>query len=277
TFSVFGLSGKFSIYSKGNSYGAELIESTDFARIEITTPPLGENISSIIIYDKKGFKYEFNIQSNIKQNDFVTIYRLAQNVQLYQGCEIKNIVASGVSYLIQNTSSNPRICQEGTVVAGEIHNDSSKFWENLELSKVYDKDNNLLLNYTYESTFYISPGNAISRAINGLGMFQSVEKKYLKEISISGVGKIIFNNIIGSNNGNFINSYTNSIEFKDLKNTLIKKTKFNYNVVGTTLKRKLLKNEGDANNNLNYYFNKRFLSGVKEHNTSSSSFLNTSI
>ena len=277
TFSVFGLSGKFSIYSKGNSYGAELIESTDFARIEITTPPLGENISSIIIYDKKGFKYEFNIQSNIKQNDFVTIYRLAQNVQLYQGCEIKNIVASGVSYLIQNTSSNPRICQEGTVVAGEIHNDSSKFWENLELSKVYDKDNNLLLNYTYESTSYISAGNAISRAINGLGMFQSVEKKYLKEISISGVGKIIFNNIIGSNNGNFVNSYTNSIEFKDLKNTLIKKTEFNYNVVGTTLKRKLLKNEGDANNNLNYYFNKRFLSGVKEHNTSSSSFLNTSI
>ena len=277
TFSVFGLSGKFSIYSKGNSYGVELIESTDFVKIEIITPPLVENISSILIYDKKGFKYEFNIPSNVKQNDFVTIYRLAQNVQLHQGCAIKNMFAGGVSFLIQNTNSNPRICQEGTVVAGEIHNDGSRFWENLELSKVYDKDNNLLLNYTYESTSYISPGDAISRSINGLGMFQSVEKKYLKEIGISGVGKIIFNNTIGANNGNFVNSYTNSIEFKDLKNTLIKRTEFNYNVVGSTLKRKLLKNEGDANNNLNYYFNKRFLSGIKEFNTSSSSFLNTSI
>lgn len=148
TFSILGLSGKFRLYNDSGALKAEILESTDFVNIQIVTPAVGENIGSIILRDKNGFRYEFSTPSNINNNYYTHTTYLDTTLTLEDSCYL----TSG------NPSETPAIAPVGgstilfygTLISREILNDHAKFWENLEITKIYDKADNLLLEFEYD-------------------------------------------------------------------------------------------------------------------------------
>lgn len=273
TFSFLGLTGKFIINKQGSQYVAQLIEASDFVTITIDSPPSGNdyNFESISITDKNGFKYKYANPTNINQNQSNKL-TFAKNLGFIPiGCSLDagsgETPYEGVELVGGDGTRNG----DG-LISVQIIPGNRRFWENMELTEIYDKDNNLLVSYEYEGTGFANPG--AFQWVNGLATLQSYQKLYLKKINIVNQGSITFNNIFNATTANVVGSYTNTIEVKDLKNNLIKKFTFGYLVKGIH-NIKYLKDFKDGSYGLS--FHKRLLTEVKEYDTASQKFLQTTV
>lgn len=269
TFSFMGLSGKFTIYNDNGILKPQLLESNDFSKIEVVQPASYELINTIYIYDKNGYKYKFSSPSNINQNNYFETVYLTSPVSVPMGCYFTTEVTHTPAFV-----PNDQLLLNDFVISRRIFTDGKPFWRNLELTEIYDKDNVLLVSYEYD-TVGMSNADSGNRWVNGLGMNQTSQKLFLKKINIINQGNIIFNNVLGTNQSNVVNSYTSSIEIKDLKDNLIKKFTLDF------VKHKVdnltyIKDNKDGSSGL--VFEKRLLTGIKEYNNNTSqNFLHTTI
>ena len=275
TFSVMGLTGKFIINREGSQYKAKLIETSDFAKVTVNGGPGGDNYNflSISITDKNGYKYIFSAPSTISTNNGNKRVIAKSASPLPPGCTYGGGANSPVfGHEIVDNNGNSGGGGSGGAVSNQIIAGKSKFWENLELSEIYDKDNNLLISYQYDTTGFVSPGG--TEWVNGIATIQAHQKLFLKQIDIKGQGSINFINSLGTNTGNVVNSYTNSVEIKDLTNNLIKKFAFTY-LVKSIHNIKHIKDYKDGSYGLS--FHKRLLTGIKEYDNTSQKYLNTTV
>lgn len=271
TFSFMGLKGRFTLTNKNGVLTPSLSESSDFVKIEVVQPAVSELIQTIYIYDKNGYKYKFSAPSNVSQNQYYESVYLKEDVTLQgSGCVLTAVKGHT---LLPNESSAPTLIPKGSLISRQIFTDGVPFWKNLELTAIYDKYNTLLISYEYDSVGVANPDGA-NRWVNGLGMFQVYQKLFPKKINITGQGSIVLTNSLGANGYNVVNSYTTSMEVKDLKNNLIKKFTFDYTVKAIH-DIKYIKNYGDRSYGLS--FHKRLLSGVKEYDNASQKFLQTTV
>ncbi|MBA5791527.1 RHS repeat protein [Flavobacterium sp. xlx-221] len=274
TFNFMGLSGKFTIYNENGILKAQLLESSDFAKVEIIQPNSWELIKTINIYDKKGYKYKFSSPSHVNQNYYQESVRHTEDMYLPYGCKLTmNLGGHTLAPSEGLDDGTGVLIKAGTLISREIFYDGKPFWKNLELTEVYDKDNNLIISYEYDQTGVII-ADYENRWINGLGMSQAYQKLFLKKINVVGQGNIIFNNTYGINGSNVINSYTNNIEIKDLKNNLIKKITFDFEIKEIS-NIPFIKDYKDGSYGLN--FQKRLLTGVKEYDATLQNHLHTTI
>jgi len=273
TFSFMGLNGKFTIYNDNGILKPQLLESSDFAKIEIVQPASWELINTIYIYDKNGYKYKFSSPSNINQNNYHESMYHNQDLYLLNECRLFTYFSGHSLAPTPGGDGTGTQIRAGSLISRQIFSDGKPFWRNLELTEIYDKDNILLVNYEYDSVGVANADHA-NRWVNGLGLFQSYQKLFVKKINIAGQGTITFNNALASNNSNVVNSYTNSIDIKDLKNNLIKTITFDF-VNKEIHNIPYVKDYKDESYGLS--FQKRLLTGVKEYNNTGQSFLHTTI
>lgn len=275
TFSFLGLTGKFIIKKQGSQYVAEITETSDFAKITIDSPPSSGNnynFSSISITDKNGYRYKYASPTNINANQSNKVTYASGLVNVPPGCTLDPGSGETPYEGVELVGGGGTTTGNG-LISSQVITGTSTFWENLELTEIYDKNNNLLVSYQYDTTGFSNPGGF--QWVNGLATMQSFQKLYLKKINIINQGSINFTNIYGTNEGNVVKSYTSGIEVRDLKNNLIKKVTFDY-LVTTFDNIKYLKDFKD--NSYGLRFNKRLLSAVKEYNnTSSQNFLQTTV
>ncbi len=268
TFSVMGLNGKFTIYRENGMLKAEVFESSDFVNIEIQQMAVGENINAILLYDKNGYTYKFASKSNISHNEYYTAAFLDEPATLYADCGFD--VHTELVLNPGNNHTTTTTFPEGHLIAKQIYTNGYRFWKNMDISEIYDKDNRLLVSYEYENVFVTVPDKG-NTWINGLGLFTSYDKLYLKTIHLHGTGKIDFLNTMGSNNHyNVINSYTNAIEIKDVSGAVIKKITFEY-ITPFIDNLSYLFTGGGMN------FRKRLLTSVKEWNVEQSKATKTTV
>src|SRR5690606_1534753 len=224
TFNVNGLTGKFIIERLNGVFTAKIIEKTDFVKIEIGNLNDINNIEKITIYDKKGYKYIFSSPSNINHNQYMDIVTATSFTYINNGCTVN---VSPLHTIHPGVGANG-VINANDIISAVIYPGSNKFWESLELTEIYDNNNRKLISYEYESVF-ILPYDMANSWVDGMGMFNSYNKLFLKKINIINQGQIIFNNEISTlNKENVVNSFTKSIEIINLRNELIKKIDFNY-------------------------------------------------
>jgi len=274
TFSFPGLTGKFIINKEGNQFVGKLIESSDFATIVIDSS-FGEygNFSNITITDKKGYKYRFSAPSNINYNRTHNSHYSVSDITVNPDDCITN-AETYQALVLSNGNSGFTTLSGGGLISSQVVEGTSKFWENMELTEIYDKDNNLLIKYEYEN-ISITGSDPISNWIRGIEMRQSYNKLYLKKIDVIGQGTIVFNNIIsGFNNKSLVNSYTNSIEVKDLKNNLIKKITLGY-IKKAVHNLTYVKDYKDGSYGLS--FEKRLMTEIREYDNTEQDYLLTGI
>jgi len=275
TFSFMGLSGKFTIYNDNGILKPQLLESSDFAKIEIVQPANWEVVNTIFIYDKNGYKYKFSSPSNVNQNNYQESLYLNQDLYLKNECKLVTTYSEHAlappSGLGDGTGTQMRA---GSLISRAIFADGKAFWRNLELTEIYDKENTLLVSYEYDSVGILN-GDSANGWVNGLGMNQAYQKLFLKKINVIGQGTINFNNTIQPNGHNVADSFTNSLEIKDLKNNVVKKITFDF-IKPKVQNIPYIKNYNDGSYGL--MFQKKLLSGIKEYNnTTSPNFLHTTI
>lgn len=272
TFSVNGMSGKFIIEKKSNNFGgsyyeAKILEKSDFVKIIIGNINNEINFDQIIIYDKNGYKYVFASPSNINHNEYLDQYYTDYEITVPGNC---SLVTSPLHTGL-NGSINPNQTVYKGVISASILT-GRKFWQNLELTEIYDNNNKKLVTYEYESVG-VSRYDGSNAWINGMGMHLSYSVLYLKKIIIENQGQIIFDNQIATvNSGKLVNSYTKSIEIKDLKGALIKKIAFDYHTYQSNLLA-----FAQPGNFLKLSFNKRFLNRIIESDGTANKNLITSI
>lgn len=277
TFSFLGLTGKFIIKKQGNQYIAEITETSDFASITIDSPPSGDNnnFESISITDKNGYKYKYANPTNINQNQSNKLVFARNAGFIPLGCSL-GADSGDTAYeghdIIDNNGGSSGSKNGDGLISTLILPGASRFWENMELTAIYDKYNNLLVSYEYDITGFANPGGF--QWVNGLASRQSYQKLYLKKINITGQGSIVFNNVLGTNGSNVVNSYTSGIEISDLKNNLIKKFSFDYTVPAIH-NIKYIKDHNDGSYGIS--FHKRLLSGVREFDNTLQKFLKTTV
>lgn len=279
TFSFLGLSGKFVIDRQGGQYVAKLIETSDFVTISIDSPPGGDNYNfqSITITDKNGFKYKFANPNNINQNESNKQVFAKGLGMIPANCSLASeggdTPYEGVGIIdpgLGNPGNSSQMKNGDGLISFQVIPGTSTFWENLEITEIYDKNNVLLVKYEYDSIGVI--GNGSYTWVNGLAKFQPYKKVYLKKINIIGQGSVLFNNVIGFNQTDVVNSYTTNIEIKDLKENIIKKIVFEYVIKGIH-DLKYIKDNNDGSYGLS--FHKRLLTSIKEYNNTSQNFLQT--
>lgn len=270
TFSFMGLSGKFTIYNDNGDLKAQLLESTDFAKIDVVQPSSWELVNTINIYDKNGYRYKFSSPTNINQNDYFESIYLKGSRFLEGGCSFSSLQSHS---LAPSPGAEPRYFPDGALISRQIFTDGKPFWRNLELTEIYDKDNMLLVSYEYD-TVGMGSGDSGNNWVSGLGLNRTSQKLFLKKINIINQGSIIFNNTVVSNGANVINSFTNNIEVKDLKNNLVKKFTLDF-------QKKEIHNipfiKDYKNGSYGLSFQKRLLTRIREYNTTSDNFLSTLI
>src|SRR5690606_39038851 len=269
TFNVNGLTGKFIIERLNGVFTAKIIEKTDFVKIEIGNLNDINNIEKITIYDKKGYKYIFSNPSNINHNQSVNLTYLKSSYTLYPGCTLTTSAVHDTRVLAPSFESVTQL-DEGMILSGSI-NSGEKFWENMELTSIYDNNNRQLISYEYDNIL-ITQADLNNAWINGIGLTNSYNKLYLKKINIINQGYIIFNNTIVNYSTEINKSYTNVIEIRNLKGELIKKIKFNYQNYTSPLLRTY---KEDVNKS--FSFSKRFLTKITESDGSSNKNLITTL
>ena len=277
TFSFMGLTGEFIIKKQGSQFIAEVTETSDFASITIDSPPSGNNnnFESITITDKAGNRYKYANPTNVNQNQANKLVFAKNAGFIPQGCSLGADSGDTAyeSYDIVDIGGGPSGSKNGDgLISTQILPGTSRFWENIELTAIYDKYNNLLVSYEYDNTGFANPGGF--QWVNGLASRQSYQKLYLKKINITGQGSVVFNNVLGSNSSNVVNSYTSDMDVLDLKNNLIKKIRFDYTVPAIH-NIKYIKDHNDGSYGIS--FHKRLLSGVREFDNTSQNFLRTTV
>lgn len=272
TFSFLGLSGKFAIYNENGVLKAELLESTDFAKIEVVQPQIGELINTIYISDKNGYKYKFASPSNIDRNQGFESYFLNENAYIEIGCHLTNTDGPANQYALNPENSGLSFYPKDTMISKKLI-PGEPYWRNLEISEIYDNNNNLLIKYEYD-TVGVGIADQATAFINGIGMRLSYTKLFVKKIDIINQGSVNFTNTLASNSDNVLYSYTNAMEVKDLKSNVIKKFNFNY-IVKDIRYIHYIEPMNNASTGLN--FQKRLLSLVKESDLTNNKFLNTTM
>jgi len=272
TFSFLGLSGKFTIYNQNNQLKAEVYESSDFVKIEIEQATWGGLITAISIYDKNGYRYRFAAPSNVSYNEAYEQTYLSAPATVYPNCVFET--QQGHTLAPPPAHDNPITYPAGYKISSQIFPPGYKFWTNMEISEIYDRHNNLLISYEYENVFVSIPDHE-NRWVNGFGLTKSYDKLYVKNIRIHGQGTLSFQNSIAVfNQRNLMNSYTNTVEIKDLQNNLIKKIAFNYSNVNSG---NLYMGLPEMGSRAHLQFNKKLLIGIKEYDKTQQNSLNTVI
>lgn len=229
-FNVLGLSGKFFVKRKASGgLEAKILESSDYCNIGIIANANYE-ITSFEVTDKYGYKYVLDNESNINQNI---------NYTVISGPTVRSLINSSLSYYpsfykplyelnpAANSSSNTN---DKEIVYAQLKN-GTDFWENMNLSKIYDKDGNLLLTLTYEEdpVFWIDH----TFSFTSQSGYRLTKQALLKDIAVVGKGKLHFENSgMSSSSSRLI---TKKLEVKDLKNNLIKEISFSYKYPNRTI------------------------------------------
>jgi|GEM_PF-5078609 len=265
-FDVMGLRGKFIIKKSGSSYVAEVIESNDYLKINVFRSG-ADLIDKIEIRDKKGMLYTFTYQSDVCPNIFQTKKKVTER---------ENPLIPFPDELPGGYVMHPSFDR---TLEGGPNNYYSRletgpaFWKQLMLTQVSDKNGKLLLDITYDEP-KVSISDPSTGWINGISNYSSVGKAYVKEIKIVNIGSVYFNNLISTtNNRNFLYSYAQSMQVKDLKGTIVKEFEFSYSTIDKVFKRIT----GPSGSYINYFFKKSNLSYIKEYNSSKTQSNNTSI
>lgn len=254
-FSFMGNSGRF--YIKKNMITNQLeVKPLDDYRVTIinTYATIGNNNyipTGFTIYDEKGFKYIFDIVESTVNHTAVT---------------------------------NSFFGNESTSVSAD-----KEFKSAFHLSKVFDTNNNLIVEFLFNSNpdfkehtvnstitsndYFSSLSNSYSNALelmktlncfgefkplkSVLKSFSNVSVKKLQTINIIGISKIDFNYLQGRLDTNLLNpdkaTFVDKITIKNWNNQIVKKFQFDYDYSLVIEKRMILKKikEIDANVNSN--------------------------
>ncbi|WP_372472429.1 hypothetical protein AB4865_06270 [Capnocytophaga sp. ARDL2] len=198
TFNILGLEGKFKLSKVNNVLVAELLQNNDFVSITVDYNQSIRKIQLITVKDKNGYTYYFEDEGVRDENKY---FRSTPNPFPENS--------------IHNPNYNPNTPVDDYTVE-ELNGPAyTSMWY---LKKVQDHNNKTLFEIEYEN---VSMG------------FSTVA--YIKNISVNNIGKISFTNIVGTNFKNLTNSYTKSIEIKDVRNNLVKTIEFDYQKISLSM------------------------------------------
>jgi YD repeat-containing protein len=253
-FNFMGFSGRF--YIKKNTQTNQLeVQPLDDYRVKIVNNYAPDQYQStnlyiptgFTIYDEKGYKYIFDVVEN--------------SVNKFANSNTYAIKTADGSYS-QSNSEN-------------IQADKS-FKSSFHLSKVYDVNNNLIIEIVFKNENYIESFSNSSQSSTDLdeitmadnnncsefpplksinNSMTIVSTKKIDYIDVKGFSKIYFDFLVGrlDTNFNLKNQipYLNSITVKDYFNNAIKKVNFEYDYSQTLFKRMILKKIKDYSNQEN--------------------------
>lgn len=245
-FNVMGISGKFFIKKKTNGLEAVLLESSDYCKLNVLTDQYLQ-ITSFEIIDKNGYKYILDFKGNINENiSYSTVSAPALGGILNSSGHYYRSFYLPLYDL--NPAANNTNNFNTEIIYAKVNN-GEDFWENMNLSKIYDKDNKLLISIDYQNSplFWIDQAYSFTY----MSGYRNSSEAIVKEITVNNQGKILFENSSNSSTGNKL--LTNKVLVKDLKDNLIKSTDFAYNYPYKTintvdLKKILLKQLKDYSN-----------------------------
>jgi len=245
-FQVPGLSGKFFLdYSLSEGLKARLLEQSDYCSIKIVKASGSATIDAIEITDKKGYRYVLDIQSNINRN---YIHRITTGPAAGAIIHQCNQYLSGVSVSMGNfnDAANATANRNPEEYLYASLNFGTKFWQELNLSKIYDKDGRLLVTLNYDK--YVKQWTDGRLTFDMYGGQRTMDKYIVKSIDLSNVGKAAFENTYTASSSKYL---TNKITLTDVKGTVLKTMDFTYDQSGANFNGKM--------------FTKALLSSVKDY------------
>jgi len=220
-FNTMGISGKFFLKKNTNGLEAVVLESSDYCKLNVTTDQYLQ-ITSFEIIDKNGYKYILENKSNVNQNisySYISAPALGgilnSNGHYYRSFYLP-------LYSLNPAANNPN--NSNTEIVYAKVNNGEDFWENMNLSRIYNKDNNLLVSLDYQN----SPLFWIDQAyyFTDMSGYRNSSEAIVKEINVNNQAKIIFENSSNSYTANKL--ITNKILIKDLEDNLLKSIDFTF-------------------------------------------------
>jgi len=246
-FQVPGVSGKFYLdYSFSEGLNARVLEQSDYCSIKIVKASGSATIDAIEITDKKGYRYVLDIKSNINKNytHRITVGRAAGAISGGECNQYLRHVNVNMGNL--NPEANNRLNQnEKENIYGSV-NFGTQFWQELNLSKIYDKDGRLLVNIEYDISNKRWTDPRLTFDMFGGG--RSMVKYIVKSIELANVGKATFKNSLEVHAGKHL---TEEITLTDIKGNVLKTIDFTYESAGAYLNGKMV--------------NKALLTSVKDY------------
>nr|WP_317632005.1 RHS repeat domain-containing protein [uncultured Flavobacterium sp.] len=205
SYNFFGNTGKFYLKIKNGAIIPVLYESNSYVEIKVNYDIINKNFTSIEILDATGKKFVFGYQTSISFNIYYTSSPKGDNNGGYQPPTIE-----------PSNPGKPPIPEPAPISGPEPPgfitsiNYATPFWKNLSLTKVYDRFNKLIVDYSYEDLDRLEGRSS-----------------FLKKIDIKTVGSIEFVNTIGNSTSNKFakNEY---IVLKNLNNEIVNKLKLEY-------------------------------------------------
>ena len=235
-FQVPGVSGKFYLdYSFSEGLNARVLEQTDYCSIKIIKASGSDTIDSIEITDKKGYRYVLDIKSNINKNYTyrITVGRAAGAISGGDCNQYLRHVNVNMGNL--NLEANNRLNKnEKENIYGSV-NFGTQFWQELNLSKIYDKDGRLLVSIEYDISNKRWTDARLTFDMFGGG--RSMVKHIVKSIELANVGKATFKNSAVVQAGKHL---TEEITLTDVKGNVLKTMDFAYESSGAYLNGKMV-------------------------------------
>lgn len=250
-FQVPGVSGKFYLdYSLREGLKVRLLEQSDYCSFKIIKASGSATIDAIEITDKKGYRYVLDIKSNINKNYMhrIIVGRAAGAISGGDCNQYLRHVNVNMGNL--NPEANNRLNQnEKENIYGSV-NFGTQFWQELNLSKIYDKDGRLLINIEYDISNKRWTDARLT--FDMFGGLRSMEKYIVKSIELANVGKATFKNSLTVHAGKHL---TEEITLTDIKGNVLKTIDFTYESAGAYLNGKMV--------------NKALLTSVKDYSNTS--------
>ena len=221
-FSILGLTGKFFVYKSNGQFKARILESSDYCTINILYDTLEDiQIDGFEITDARGYKYILDAKSNIDRNVYYHLTIGSTVVGAGFNPEYRYIELGGAFGNLNPAANGNGSGFNGTVYAFEGR--GTKYWQSMYLSKVYDKDNNLLLSFEYDNFDKAWIDDNYSYAMSG-GMNLRTSL-VVKKIQIQNKGSLSFENVSVDN---YRKMMTNKMVLRDLKGTVLKTVDFEH-------------------------------------------------
>lgn len=250
TFNVLGLSGKFFIQKHNNTYTAKFLEANDWADIEITPPVSSNDFFQFVIKNKKGIKYEFRISGNTNKNKYY-YYKTTPPENLISDSRGNEYYSAGYPVIYPGEDSDGDGVHDDNPFDPQtilyVHQgDGPDFNTQWFLTKITDKYNNVLADFTYQ------PFSAKD----------ILNTYYLSGINITNRGKIeLVNNVEPHSGKTITHFYTNQINIKDVNNNLISTIGLSYEDV--KISRSYAPNSTTGTGGYSAVFHKNYLTKVK--------------
>lgn len=248
-FNVLGLSGKFLIKQDilTKKLVAVLLESSDYCKINVqTTETPKKMIESFEIIDKQGYRYILDTKNNVNDNyGYKVIYGPPVRANSSDKPYPYEIKLGSLNPAANNTATTERIVP----VYISIPLNKNDFWEEMNLSRIYDKDGKLVLDIKYQ-TF-------TKNWIDGMFSFdmyngnRSIRRFAIDSIILKDHGLLVFDNYQPEPS----KMVTSKITVKDLKGNIIKSVGFEYDRVGANINQRM--------------FSKQLLKKISDHNNTS--------